>query len=131
MSKNIAKLLASLAKQEKQVADTKAEISAALSQHGFHVQSEIPAGRPFWEPEGGGTPLKRTAKAKASGTGKRGKRGEKQAAILKILDGKKMTTGEIKAAGIKSSNLSAELNGIKAKDLIDKDKDGKWFAVKK
>ena len=61
---------------------------------------------------------------------KRAKRGGSSEAILTALDGKALTTGELKTAiNYAGANLSAVLAGMKKAGKIEK-KDGKW-SVKK
>ena len=61
---------------------------------------------------------------------KRAKRGGSSEAILTALDGKALTTGEIKTAiNYAGANLSAVLAGMQKAGKVEK-KDGKW-SVKK
>ena len=77
------------------------------------------------------TPAKRGRKPKVDAkptapNAKRAPRGSQSAAILKALDGKSLTTGEIlKASGYQGKNLSAVLSSMKKAGKVSKTGD-KW-----
>jgi predicted Rossmann fold nucleotide-binding protein DprA/Smf involved in DNA uptake len=72
----------------------------------------------------------KTAKAPKNKRAKSNKRGSQGAAILSVLEGKTLATGEIKSViNYTGANLSAVLAGMQKAGKVEK-KDGKW-SVKK